>query len=93
MLNADMGYALWIDGDLAWAEGAHEYRAWGSAVISANTGFQLKDFRRHPGKRERRGRAFVGLFPSLEEVNHHLQRRRQGGLRRRKTHLLPAHLR
>ncbi|MCW5964838.1 MAG: hypothetical protein KIT83_12435 [Bryobacterales bacterium] len=81
-----MGYALWIDGDLAWAEGAHEYRAWGFAVVSANTGFHLKDFRRGSGKRERRGQEFVGLFPSLEEVNYHLRRRRMsrgGKLRKR----------
>ena len=71
-----MGYALWIDGDVAWAEGAHEYRAWGTAVISANTRFRLANFRRMSRKRERRGENFVGLFPSLEEVNHHLRKRR-----------------
>lgn len=88
-----MGYALWIDGDLAWAEGAHEYRAWGSAVVSTSTRFQLRDFRRLQGKRERRGDHFVGLFPSLEEVNYYLETRRtvrSGGPQRR---TVPAFLR
>lgn len=87
-----MGYALWIDGDLAWAEGAHEYRAWGHAVVSTQTGFRLRDFRKHPGKRERRGSQFVGLFPSLEEVNHHLRTRRNGSGGVEKGRPLPAFL-
>ncbi len=87
-----MGYALWIDGDVAWAEGAHEYRAWGSAVVSASTGFRLKDFRRHAGKRERRGENFVGLFPSLEEVNFHLRERRSMNPPKIRKRPLPAFL-
>lgn len=87
-----MGYALWIDGDLAWAEGAHEYRAWGSAVVSVSTSFQLRDFRRHPGKRLRHGKNFVGLFPSLEEVNYHLRQRRMGRKRTRSRGAAQSHL-
>jgi|GEM_PF-2436943 len=87
-----MGYALWIDGDLAWAEGAHEYRAWGTAVVSARTGFRLRDFRRRVGKRERRGEPFVGLFPSLEELNYYLRTRQRRGGGRTKLQRYPAFL-
>jgi hypothetical protein len=68
-----MGYALWLDGELAYAEGTHEYRAWGSAVVGMCTQFRLKDFRPQRGKRLRQGKEFVGLFPSLEEVNIYLK--------------------
>ncbi|MDZ7638456.1 MAG: hypothetical protein U5J83_09450 [Bryobacterales bacterium] len=58
---------------MAYAEGTHEYRAWGSAVVGVRTQFRLKDFRLHAGKRPRLGKEFVGLFPSLEEVNIYLK--------------------
>jgi hypothetical protein len=68
-----MGYALWVDGELAYAEGTHEYRAWGSAVVGMRTQFRLKDFRPQRGKRPRQGKEFIGLFPSLEELNIYLR--------------------
>ncbi len=30
-----MGFALWLDDELAWAQGTHEYRPMGTAVIHA----------------------------------------------------------
>lgn len=78
-----MGYALWIDEELACAEGAHEYRAWGTAIVGVKTQFRLKDFRRTPGKRAREGKEFVGLFASLEEVNRFLRECSAGTGKRR----------
>jgi len=42
-----MGFALWIDraGGLAWAQGTHEYRPMGAAVIASTDQFRHRDFR------------------------------------------------
>jgi hypothetical protein len=88
-----MGFALWIDAGngLAWAQGTHEYRPMGSAVIAATDQFRHRDFRgsRRPPAHLRR--SFVGFFGSLEEVNLRLrlQRRTPRKWKRRAT---PAHL-
>ena len=74
-----MGFALWIDGDTAWAQGTHEYRPMGSAVIAATDLFQPRDFRQWDRKRPRNDKMFVGLFASLEHVNYFLTRRRSRG--------------
>jgi hypothetical protein len=72
-----MGYALWMRDDLAIAEGTHEYRAWGSAIIGRRNIFRLSDFRIRGGKNARGGAGYVGLFPSLEEVNAYLIQERR----------------
>ena len=41
-----MGFALWTDGERAWAQGTSEYRAMGVAVIAASDLFRNRDF--HP---------------------------------------------
>jgi hypothetical protein len=78
-----MGFALWVDGDLAWAEGTHEYRPMGTAVVAATTQFVQRDFRPAGARRRRADRGFEGLFGSLVEVNHWLARRRAGRAPRR----------
>src|SRR5262245_9940658 len=85
---SEMGFALWIDSQngTAWAQGTHEYRPMGTAVIARTDLFQHRDFhqsRRRPG---RLSGAFVGFFGSLEEVNAEL---RSGSRRLRAT---PGHL-
>lgn len=78
-----VGFALWIETDLAWAQGTHEYRPMGVAVIAATDLFLPRDFdpRRHgPSPRDP---SFVGLFASIGEVNGHLRRRRPGARLRR----------
>ena len=88
-----MGFAVWIDAEngLAWAQGTHEYRPMGSAVIASTDQFRHRDFRstRRPPAHLRR--SFVGFFGSLEEVNVWLrvQCKTQRKWRRRAT---PAHL-
>ncbi|HXJ43016.1 MAG TPA: hypothetical protein VNH18_27290 [Bryobacteraceae bacterium] len=66
-----MGFAVWIDSTkgLAWAQGTHEYRVMGTAVIAASGQFHHRDFnhsRRRPAELEKN---FGGFFGSLEEVN------------------------
>lgn len=74
-----MGFALWIDSpdSLAWAQGTHEYRPMGSAVIGITDQFRPADFRSRRRCPWRLDRAFVGLFGSLEEVNAYLRKLRK----------------
>jgi hypothetical protein len=73
-----MGFALWVENDVARAEGTHEYRPMGGAVISATSQFAARDF--HPARvrRKRSSESFAGFFGSLVEVNAHLKMRRGG---------------
>ena len=74
-----MGFALWIDGACVWAQGTHEYKPMGAAVIAATDLFRQRDFvsgRRCPSRLDR---SFVGLFASLGDVNHHLRAQKKRG--------------
>jgi|MudIll2142460700_1097286.scaffolds.fasta_scaffold448711_1 hypothetical protein len=86
-----MGFALWIDGDVAWAEGTHEYRPMGVAVVAATSQFIARDFRSRGSRRRRSDPGFAGFFGSLVEVNAHLARRRNGRETRNPAagHVLP----
>ena len=66
-----MGFYLWLDGDLAWAQGTYEYRAMGAAVISSTDLFCPRDFdpKRHPPKFA----TLIGQFASLGHLNLHLR--------------------
>ncbi len=72
-----MGFALWITGEVAWAEGTHEYRPMGAAVIARNGVFSPRDF--HPGLKSphRRSPEFAGFFASLGHVNRYLKSKRR----------------
>jgi len=68
-----VGFYLWLDNDIAWAQGTYEYRPMGTAVISATDLFKRRDFdprRRppHPGSAE-----FAGQFASLGHLNLQLK--------------------
>jgi len=85
-----MGFALWIDSDagLAWAQGTHEYRPMGTAVVAASDQFRRRDFtqmRRRPAQLDE---AFAGFFGSLEDLNARLRERPRWKLR-----WTPGHLR
>jgi hypothetical protein len=71
-----MGFYLWIDSELAWAQGTYEYRPMGTAVIAASDLFRRRDFsaRRQPAPP--RTAEFLGQFASLGHVNSHLKQRR-----------------
>lgn len=84
-----MGFALWIDAEhgLAWAQGTHEYRPLGAAVISFTDQFRPRDFKQSRRRPRHLDQAFLGFFGSLEEVNVCL---RSGS--RPKPRATPAHL-
>ena len=71
-----MGFFLWLDDDLAWAQGTYEYRPMGTAVISASDLFRRRDFDPRRKRRPPREAALVGQFASLGHVNAHLEWRR-----------------
>ncbi len=66
-----MGFYLWLDGDLAWAQGTYEYRPMGTAVISATDLFRRRDF--DPKRRPPQSASLVGQFASLGHVNLQLK--------------------
>jgi hypothetical protein len=73
-----MGYYLWVEDELAWAQGTYEYRPMGTAVIAASDLFRRRDFdaRRKP---PRPIAGFAGQFASLGQINAHLRQRRRKG--------------
>jgi hypothetical protein len=66
-----MGFYLWLEGDLAWAQGSYEYRPLGTAVISATDLFRRKDF--DPKRRPPKSARLVGQFASLGHLNLRLK--------------------
>jgi hypothetical protein len=70
-----MGFYLWVDDELAWAQGTYEYRPMGTAVISASDLFRRRDF--DPRRKVRAPAGFVGQFASLGHLNAQLQKRRR----------------
>ena len=72
-----MGFYLWVDDELAWAQGTYEYRPMGTAVISVSDLFRRRDF--DPRRKVRapaRSARFLGQFASLGHMNAQLQKRR-----------------
>ncbi len=80
-----MGFALWVDGDTAIAQGTHEYRPMGCAVIAAGSVFTARDFARRRAAPSRMDPRFAGLFASLGEMNDWLGKRVR---RRGRSHAL-----
>jgi hypothetical protein len=71
-----MAFAVWVDKEQAWAEGTHEYRPMGVAVVAVTDLFLPRDFaprRKAPPREDVR---FAGLFASLVDVNDYLKTRR-----------------
>jgi hypothetical protein len=71
-----MGFHLWIEDELAWAQGSYEYRPMGAAVIASCDLFRRRDFsgrRPPPGPGAAR---YIGQFASLGHLNLELRRRR-----------------
>jgi len=72
-----VGFYLWLDGDLAWAQGTYEYRPMGTAVISISDLFRRRDFSPHRKVQAPREAEFAGQFASLGHLNTQLQERRK----------------
>ena len=68
-----MGFYLWLDEQLAWAQGTYEYRPMGAAVISKSDLFRRRDFSARRPPQPPRTAEFAGQFASLGHVNQHLQ--------------------
>jgi hypothetical protein len=71
-----MGFYLWLDGELAWAQGTYEYRPMGTAVISATDLFRRRDFDPRRKVQAPRTAEFAGQFASLGHMNATLKTRR-----------------
>lgn len=67
-----MGFALWIDGETAWARGTHEYHPMGSAVIGISCMFTSRDFGGRRNAPPRYDPRFTGHFASLGQMNDFL---------------------
>jgi hypothetical protein len=72
-----VGFYLWFDHDLAWAQGTYEYRPMGTAVIAASDLFRRRDFNsRRPMPPPGTAR-YAGQFASIGHLNEQLERRRR----------------
>jgi hypothetical protein len=86
-----LGFAVWIDDreKVVWAQGTHEYRPMGLAVIALLGQFSPRDFKQSLKRPTELDKLFAGFFGSLEEVNHYIgDDRKQRRLRRTPAHLL-----
>jgi hypothetical protein len=68
-----MGFYLWLDEGLAWAQGTYEYRPMGTAVISASDLFRRRDF--DPRRKAPKSRP-LGQYASLGHLNEQLRKDR-----------------
>jgi hypothetical protein len=73
-----MGFYLWLDRDVAWAQGTYEYRPMGAAVVAASDLFTRRDFDSRRKVCVPPTARYLGQFASLGQVNGILQ-----GLRKR----------
>lgn len=69
-----MGFYLWLDDQLAWAQGTYEYRPMGAAVISKTDLFRRRDFSARRPPRAPRSARYAGQFASLGHLNQHLKK-------------------
>ena len=85
-----MGFAVWVDSEerLAWAQGTHEYRPMGTAVIALSSQFRHADFAQTRASPAHLRSRFAGFFGSLETVNEFLHSPETRRLRPTPPHLL-----
>jgi len=86
-----MGFALWIDKEMTWAQGTHEYRPMGVAIISLSDYFRPRDFHALRQTPSRDRQLFAGFFASIDHMNEFLERGRKRGWqpRVRKARAMP----
>ncbi len=88
-----MGFALWLHDDVAWAQGTHEYKPMGAAVVGLGSLFRARDFsnRRRAPRRGLDG--YAGMYASLEDLNRQLAKsesQRSKKNRRKRDHRVIA---
>lgn len=72
-----MGFYLWLDDDVAWAQGTYEYRPMGAAVISASDLFRRRDFDARRKPRPSATAVYAGQYASLGHLNTQLKKKRK----------------
>jgi hypothetical protein len=72
-----MGFYLWLDREVAWAQGTYEYRPMGAAVIAASDLFTRRDFDSRRKVSVPPTARYLGQFASLGQVNGVLQGQRK----------------
>jgi len=72
-----VGFELYLSDGTARAEGTHEYRPMGTAVISATDLFRSRDFNARQSGAKDRTTDFAGFFASLVDLNDYLRRTRK----------------
>ena len=72
-----MGFYLWLNDELAWAQGTYEYRPMGTAVIAASDLFRRRDFDPRRKLQAPGDARYAGQFASLGHLNAQLQKRRK----------------
>ena len=84
-----MGFAVWADKEekVMWAQGTHEYRPMGAAVVAISDQFRPRDFRQSLKRPAALAKSFVGFFGSIEAVNEYMR-----GGESRSFRPTPAHL-
>ncbi len=83
-----MGFALWMEPELAIAAGTYEYRAMGVAILSETDLFRPADFRRNRRPPPVTSPTFAGHFASIAHVNAYLLARRSALRRGRRARQL-----
>jgi len=85
-----LGFAIWIDEQerVAWAQGTHEYRPMGVAVVAITGQFRAADFRQSLRRPRSADPLFAGFFGSLETVNDYMREHKKRTLRVTPAHLL-----
>jgi len=72
-----MGFYLWLDREVAWAQGTYEYRPMGAAVVAASDLFTRRDFDSRRKIHVPPTARYLGQFASLGQVNGVLQELRK----------------
>ena len=65
-----MGFYLWFDRGLAWAQGTYEYRPMGTAVIAESDLFRRRDFDPRRSLRAPETAEFAGQFAQRQARLH-----------------------
>jgi len=73
-----MGFYLWLDRDVAWAQGSYEYRPMGAAVVAASDLFTHRDFDSTRKVNLPPAARYLGQYASLGQLNGILQALRPG---------------
>ena len=64
-----MGFYLWLDRDVAWAQGTYEYRPMGTAIVAASDLFTRRDFDPRRKTKPPVTARYIGQYASLGQLN------------------------